>query len=158
MATRYERRRSHQTRSAACWAITPLTKNTAAGLPSSSATSLSRRPTAPPSPYRSHSSTPSSVAASDSSRRVALVTHTPRSFDAAKHPAITTIKIEPVAGIGDEAFYQIYPGDSPTFIWVRKGNAVISIRIITRLKPMPFTIEQEKAKEAALAKAAVAKL
>jgi hypothetical protein len=96
-------------------------------------------------------------AASDSSRRVVLVTHTPRAFDAAKHTVITTIKIEPVAGIGDDAFYQVPPTDSP-FIWVRKGNVAISIRIITRLKPMPFTIEQEKAKEAVLAKAAVAKL
>ena len=67
IATRCERRRSHQTRSAACWAMVPLTKKTAAGFPSSSATSASSRSTAPLSPYRSHSSIPSSSAASASS-------------------------------------------------------------------------------------------
>jgi hypothetical protein len=96
-------------------------------------------------------------AASDSSRRVALVIHAPAAFQAAKHTVITTIKIEPVAGIDDEAFYQVLPVASP-FIWVQKGNTVLSIRILTRLKPKPFTIEQEKSKEAALARAAVAKL
>lgn len=93
-------------------------------------------------------------AASDSSRRVVVVTHTPRAFQAALHPAITTIKVEPVSGIGEE--YQIYPKDSP-FIWVRKGNTAISIRVMTR-KPSPFTVDQAKAKVAVLAKAVVAKL
>jgi hypothetical protein len=97
-------------------------------------------------------------AASDSSRKVAVNTHTLRSFQAAKNPAITTIKIEPVSGIGDEAFYEIYPNDQSPFIWVRKGNNAISIRILTRLKPKPFTLDQEKSKEAVLAKAAVGKL
>lgn len=96
-------------------------------------------------------------AASDTSRRVLLVTHTLRAFDAAKHTVITTIKIEPVSGIGDEAFYQVYPSDGP-FIWVRKGNVAISIRIVTGAKPRAFTDEQDKAKEVVLAKAAVAKL
>jgi hypothetical protein len=41
---------------------------------------------------------------------------------------------------------------------VRKGTSVFSIRIITRLDPKPFTLDQEKAKDAVLAKAAVAKL
>jgi hypothetical protein len=39
--------RSHHTRSAACWAMIPLGKNAAAGLPNSSATSASTRATAP---------------------------------------------------------------------------------------------------------------
>jgi hypothetical protein len=95
-------------------------------------------------------------AASDSSRRVGLVTHSVRAFQIAMHPALAKIKVEPVSGIGDEAFYQIYP-DSP-FIWVRKGNNAISIRILTGVKPRPFTIDQEKAKLIPLAKAAVAKL
>jgi hypothetical protein len=73
-------------------------------------------------------------------------------------PAIPTITIEPISGIGDEAFYQIYPKDQSPFIWVRKGNTAFAIRIITWLKPKPFTTEQEKSKEAVLAKAAVAKL
>jgi len=97
-------------------------------------------------------------AASDSSRRVTLVTHSLTSFRAAMRPAITTIKIETVSGIGDEAFYQIYPNDQSPFIWVRKGNTAFDVRILMRLKPRPFTIEQEKSKDAVLAKAAVAKL
>ena len=97
-------------------------------------------------------------AASDSSRRIAVNTHTVRAFQFAMRPAITTIKVEPVSGIGDEAFYQIYPGDASPFIWVRKGDKTFSIRILTRLKPKPFTLDQEKAKEAVLAKAAVARL
>jgi hypothetical protein len=100
----------------------------------------------------------SDPADADTSRRVTLVTHSLRSFQAAMHPAITTIKIEPVSGIGDEAFYQIYPHDQNPFIWVRKGDVTFDVRIITRLDPKPFTLAQEKAKDALLAKAAVAKL
>ena len=93
---------------------------------------------------------------SDSSRRVAVNTHTPRAFTFAKTPAIKTITVEPVAGLGDEAFYQIYPKDSP-FIWVKKGNNAISIRLMGT-KANRFSLEQEKAKELTLAKAAIAKL
>lgn len=93
---------------------------------------------------------------SDSSRRIAVNTHSARAFGFAKNPAIKTIKIEPVAGLGDEAFYQIYPNDSP-FIWVKKGTNAISIRIMGT-KANRFGLEQEKAKELALAKAAIAKL
>lgn len=96
-------------------------------------------------------------AVSDSSRRVTLSSHTVRAFQFAMRPAIKTIQIEPVSGIGDEAFFQIYPNNQSPFIWVRKGNKVFAIRILTQLKPKPFTIEQEKAKEAVLAKAAVAR-
>jgi hypothetical protein len=100
--------------------------------------------------------------ASDSSRRVALVLVSLNSFHIARRN--TFAAVEPVAGIGDEAFYQAYPNSSKTlpasspFLWVRKGNSAFSLRILTRLKPKPFTIEQEKAKEAVLAKTAVAKL
>ena len=100
----------------------------------------------------------SDPAESDTSRRVTLVTHSLTSFRVAMHPAITTIKVEPVSGIGDEAFYQIYPHDQNPFIWVRKGDVTFDVRIITRLDPKPFTLAQEKAKDAVLAKAAVAKL
>ena len=97
-------------------------------------------------------------AESDTSRRVTVVTHSLTSFRVAMHPAITTIKVEPVSGIGDEAFYQIYPHDQNPFIWVRKGDVAFDVRIITKLDPKPFTLEQEKAKDAVLAKAAVARL
>lgn len=96
-------------------------------------------------------------AAGDTSRRVVLNTHSARAFQIAMHPALPQIKVEPVSGIGDEAFYQLYP-DSP-FIWARKGTTAISIRIMSRMKPKPpFTNDEEKAKLIPLAKAAVAKL
>lgn len=95
---------------------------------------------------------------SDSSSRVVLAIVSPAQFKIAMRPAIATIKVEPVSGVGDEAFYQIYPNASP-FIWVRKGNNAVSIRILTRRKPSPpFTLDQEKSKELVLAKAAAAKL
>lgn len=100
--------------------------------------------------------------ASDSSRRVALVLVSLESFHIAGRGTFATI--EKVTGIGDEAFYEAYPNSSKTlppsspFLWVRKGNSAFSLRILTRLKPKPFTIEQEKAKEAVLAKKAAAKL
>lgn len=98
-------------------------------------------------------------AASDTSRRVTLVTHSLTAFRAAKQPAITTIKIEPVSGLGDEAFYQVYPKGQGAFIWVRAGNIAFDVRVMTRVEPKaPFTLEQEKSKEAVLAKAALAKL
>jgi hypothetical protein len=98
-------------------------------------------------------------AAGDTSRRVGVNTHSIRAFDIAKKPAITTIKIESVSGIGDEAFYQIYPNDQSPFIWVRKGKESFSIRILTRIKPArPFTIDQEKSKLVVLAKAALGRL
>ena len=97
-------------------------------------------------------------AATDSSRRVALNTHEISAFGIAKKPFSPAIKIEPVSGIGEEAFYELYPKNAPPFLWFRKGDVAISIRIITRTDPRPFTIDQEKAKEAVLAKAAVAKL
>ncbi len=98
-------------------------------------------------------------AMSDSSRKVGVNTHSVESFKIAQHPKITAIKVEPVSGIGDEAFYEIYPNSQSPFIWVRKGNTAFSIRIVTQLKPKkPFTLDQEKSKDAVLAKAAVAKL
>ena len=95
---------------------------------------------------------------SDSSSRVVLVIVSPAQFKIAMRPTISKIKVEPVSGVGDEAFYQIYPDASP-FIWVRKGTNAVSIRILTRRKPSPpFTLDQEKSKELVLAKAAAAKL
>jgi hypothetical protein len=96
---------------------------------------------------------------SDSSRRVVLAVVSPKQFQIALHSTNPVIKVEPVSGIGDEAFYQLYPNNASPLIWVRKGTSAFSIRIITRQKPQPpFTVDQEKAKETVLAKAAVAKL
>jgi hypothetical protein len=94
---------------------------------------------------------------SDSSSRVVLVIVSPAQFKIAKNSGFT--KAEAVGGVGDDAFYQIYPNNPSPFIWVLKGNSALSIRILTRLKPSPpFTIDQSKSKLLVLAKAAVAKL
>ena len=96
-------------------------------------------------------------AARDTSRRVMLNTHSVTAFGMAKRGTVAAITIEPVSGIGDDAFYQLFPS-GPPFIWVRKGNNVISIRILTSNKPPVFTNDQHKSKLAILAKAAIAKL
>lgn len=95
-------------------------------------------------------------AASDSSRKVALNTHTPRAFAIAKSSTNPAIKREPVSGLGDEAFYQIYPAPGEPFIWVLKGNTAISIRVMGT-KANRFSLEQDKSKLLALAKSAVGK-
>ena len=96
--------------------------------------------------------------ARDSSRRLALNLHSLRAYGFAGNKTGTPITIEPVSGIGDEAFYQIYPNDAPPFIWFKKGNTAVSIRILIGTKPRPWTVEQDKPKLAVLAKAAAAKL
>jgi hypothetical protein len=67
------------------------------------------------------------------------------------------ITIEPVSGIGDEAYYEISK-TATAILAVRKGNVAIQVRVLNGLKFKAFTLEQEKAKEADLAKAAVARL
>jgi hypothetical protein len=92
----------------------------------------------------------------DSSRRVVLVLVTPGQFQTASRNGYN--KTEPVAGVGDKAFYQIYPDNPLPLIWVKKGETNFTIRIITLRKPKPpFTLDQAKAKLLVLAKAAVAK-
>ena len=95
----------------------------------------------------------------DSSRRLVLNLHSLRAYGYAGQAKVgMPIVIEPIAGIGEDAFYQIYPKDSPPFIWFKKGKTGVSIRIIIGTKPYPFTVAQQKAKLAVLAKAAAAKL
>lgn len=92
------------------------------------------------------------------SRRINLAIHDLVAFNAAKHPNIPTIKTEPVSGVGEDAFYQLYPkGDTP-FLWVKKGDKSISIRIIMGTKDKAFSLEQLKAKLLVLGKEAIARL
>ena len=88
-------------------------------------------------------------------RRVTLSLTSKTAFDFVKGNG--HIKTEPVSGIGDEAYYQSFGSDSP-LLAVRKGSSSFSIRILNGLKMKPVTLAQEKAKEADLAKAVVAKL
>jgi hypothetical protein len=96
--------------------------------------------------------------ASDTSRQVWIASHTVNAFNIAKRPALATIKIEAIAGLGDDAFYQVYPAPAPPFLWMKKGDKAISIRVITKWKNAPFTQEQEKAKLLVLGKAAVGRM
>src|ERR1041385_4045949 len=84
-------------------------------------------------------------AASDTSRKLAVNTHSVRAFGIAKAATVPTIKVEPVGGVGDDAFYQIYPAPHGPFIWVRKGNETFSITIIGT-KANQFSLEQGKSK------------
>jgi hypothetical protein len=69
----------------------------------------------------------------------------------------TQLKPEPVSGIGDEAYYEVFGSDSPLLV-VRKGSSAFNIRILNGLASKPFAVGEVKAKEADLAKAVVAKL
>ena len=86
-------------------------------------------------------------------RRVTLsITSSTMAFDLMKSsPRITT---EAVAGIGDEAFFEIPKGGESPILQVRKGSSVLTLRILNGLKSKPFNLADVKAKEAALAKAA----
>ena len=90
-------------------------------------------------------------------RRITLSIMSVAGFQVGKSTRSPKITIEPITGIGDEAYYEMVKSDSP-FLFVRKGNTGFSVRILNGLKLKAFTREQEKAKEADLAKAAVAKL
>jgi len=98
--------------------------------------------------------------ARDSSRRLVLNTHTIRAWQMLMSSTSTMQKLEPVAGIGDEAVYVTYPPapTAPPFIWFKKGDVAISIRILIGTKPNPFSFDVERAKLAVLAKTAAAKL
>ena len=88
-------------------------------------------------------------------RRLTLSLKTVAAFDMGK--SITQLKLEPVSGIGDEAYYEVFSADSP-LLAVRKGSSAFTIRILNGLNFKPFAADEVKAKEADLAKAVVAKL
>ena len=67
------------------------------------------------------------------------------------------ITIETVRGIGDDAFYEILKNHEAPILQVRKGGSVFTVRILNGLKSKPFTLEEVKAKEATLARAAAAR-
>ena len=93
----------------------------------------------------------------DTSRQLHVEFHTVRAYSIAKGGNILT-KIEPVGGVGDDAFYQLYPKGGSPFLWVKKGNDAISIRVSTGRKVPLFTEAEFKSKLLVLGKAAVAKM
>jgi hypothetical protein len=92
-----------------------------------------------------------------SNRRVTLTILRPGAYDLGKGGvAGASVKIEPVSGIGDDAYYQLSSG-SP-YLTVRKGGTDFQVQILNGMNFKVLTLAQEKAKEVDLAKAAVAKL
>jgi hypothetical protein len=82
----------------------------------------------------------------------------PNAYDVAKSSGNGT-KVEPVAGIGDDAYYlESIKGSQPPYLYVRKGRTDFQVRILNGLNFKAFTLAQEEAKEADLAKAVAAKL
>jgi hypothetical protein len=90
-------------------------------------------------------------------RRITLSILSVAGFQVGKSGANKRITIEPVSGIGDEAYYELFTSESP-FLVVRKGSVAFDVRILNGLKAKPFTLDEEKAKEADLAKAAASRL
>jgi hypothetical protein len=89
-------------------------------------------------------------------RRVTLSITSATGFNVGKTVPRTTA--EPVAGLGDDAYYMIYAsGDAPTLV-VRKGDSAFNIRLLNGLKTKAIPAAELKARELTLAKAAVTKL
>ena len=89
-------------------------------------------------------------------RRVTLTIMSMQAYTMGKsNPVIIT---EAAPGIGDDAFYELFKGKESPFLCVKVGGSAFQVRVLNGLKLKPFTLEQEKAKEAALAKAAVGRL
>lgn len=85
-------------------------------------------------------------------RRVTLSIMRPQSFDLPRSSG--AMKTTPAPGIGDDAYYLLYGSDSPQLM-VRKGSVQFGVRILNGFKFKPFTLDQEKSKEATLAQAAL---
>ena len=66
------------------------------------------------------------------------------------------IAIVPLSGVGDDAYYEIV--DPVAILQVRMASVVMTIRVLNGSRLSPLTVEQEKAKEAELGKAAVGRL
>jgi hypothetical protein len=101
----------------------------------------------------------SDVAGNDiNHRRVVLSITSADAFNSMKSRGGAPFTLEPVSGIGDEAFYEIPKSSESPFLVVRKGSSAFTVRVLNGLKLKAFTRDEEKAKEAALGKAAAARL
>jgi hypothetical protein len=87
-------------------------------------------------------------------RRVTLNIGTMQAFTMGRSAA-TKLKTEAVSGVGDDAYYILFGGDSPQLV-VRKGDKVFDVRVLDGFQFKPLT--DVKARELTLAKAAAAKL
>lgn len=93
-----------------------------------------------------------------SNRRVTLDILRPGAYDIGKSMSGSGTKIEPVTGIGEDAYYVLGNSSTSPFLYARKKGTDFGVRILNGLKFKAFTLEQEKTKEADLAKAIAAKL
>lgn len=91
-----------------------------------------------------------------SNRRVTLSIMPPGGFEMGKASA-GRIPIVAATGIGDEAYYEIFKADSPALV-VRKGRSAFVVRILNGLEAKALSIDDVKAREAVLGKAAAARL
>jgi hypothetical protein len=86
-------------------------------------------------------------------RRVTLSIIAQAAFDHTK--TSPRLKTEPVAGVGDDAFYVSPGGGSVPIIDVKKGNVYFQIKILNGLKVKPpLKADDVKARELVLAKKA----
>jgi len=92
------------------------------------------------------------TAASVDHRRATLSIMRPQGFDMPRSSG--AMKTAPAQGIGDDAYYLLFGSASPQLM-VRKGGVQFSVRILNGFKFKPFTFDEEKAKEATLAQAAL---
>src|SRR5262249_29392298 len=76
----------------------------------------------------------SDVAGTDINHRRVLVSMTSTAAFNVVKSRTGPITIEPVSGIGDEAYYQIPKSSESPFLFVRKGSAAFSVRILNGLK------------------------
>ena len=65
--------------------------------------------------------------------------------------------IDPAKGIGDDADYEVF-GSRGAELVVRKGGNAFQVRILNGTGFRPFTLAQERTKEADLARDAAARL
>jgi hypothetical protein len=88
-------------------------------------------------------------------RRVTLSMMAQPAFDHMKSSA--ELKPEPVAGVGDEAYFVTTSGAGPILI-ARKGSACFQLKVLNgfKVKP-PLKLDEQKARELVLGKAAAAR-
>ena len=96
--------------------------------------------------------------ASINNRRVTLTVISTASFDGAKSRGSSRVAIVPVSGIGDDAYSDGFKSHESPFLNVRKGASTIQLRVLNGGKLKELTLDEEKAKEADLGKAAAGRL
>jgi hypothetical protein len=86
-------------------------------------------------------------------RRVTLTIEAPFMF--ARMKSVPNVTTEPVSGVGDEAYY-VFSKGLGTILAVRKGSVAFQLKVLNGSKVKPaLALDEVKARELVLAKAAV---